>query len=345
MNSSIDTGKVVEVAAAVLLRSATGCADTHQERQQFLLAQRPLGKIWAGYWEFPGGKVEVGESARSALIRELREELGIEVAQAYPWLTRLFKYPHATVRIKFFRVTSWQGEPHPHEGQQFSWQVATLASSTPSVSPVLPANLPILRALALPPYYAISNASELGVDVYLRSLEHALSRGVRLIQIREKGWTERQLAELLERAQTLTRPYGAKVLLNENIALACAGGADGVHLTGQQLLQLNSRPDMPYCGASCHSIEELQRAELLGCDFAVLGPVLPTRSHPGAPHMGWSRFAELVRDVTIPVYALGGLGMADVYSAWLHGAHGVAMLRQAWVEMGSSGDSVSSATR
>src|SRR3954468_10434593 len=95
--------KRVEVAAAVLQR-ADG---------SFLLAQRPPGKVYAGYWEFPGGKVEPGERVDEALARELHEELGIRIAGSYPWLTRVFTYPHATVRLNFRRVTRWQNEPHP----------------------------------------------------------------------------------------------------------------------------------------------------------------------------------------------------------------------------------------
>ncbi len=103
---------MVEVAAAVIQR-ADG---------SFLLAQRPQGKVYAGYWEFPGGKVEAGERAAGALARELNEELGVVVETAYPWITRVFTYPHATVRLNFFRVTWWRGEPHPREHQAIAWQ-------------------------------------------------------------------------------------------------------------------------------------------------------------------------------------------------------------------------------
>jgi 8-oxo-dGTP diphosphatase len=86
---------VIEVVAAVL----------EQPDGTFLLAQRPTGKVYAGYWEFPGGKVEPGEAPAAALARELHEELGIEVRSAYPWLVRIYTYPHGTVRIRFYRVT------------------------------------------------------------------------------------------------------------------------------------------------------------------------------------------------------------------------------------------------
>lgn len=308
--------KTVEVAAAVLQRPDGS----------FLLAQRPADKIWAGYWEFPGGKVEAGESAHDALVRELREELGIDVVTAYPWLTRVFTYPHATVRLSFFRVTEWCGEMHPHEGQQFSWQHATEVA----VHPVLPANAPILRALQLPALYAISNAAELGVEEFLLRLEAALRGGLRLVQLREKDMSRDALSELAQRVIAMAHEQGAKVLLNGDVALAQQLGADGVQLTSRQLAELTERPSLDWCAASCHSTEELRRAQALGCDFVLLSPVLPTQSHPGAAHLGWQNFAAIAADSSIPVYALGGLSHEDMTSAWQHGAHGIALLRQAW---------------
>lgn len=312
MNNSVP--RIVEVAAAVL----------EKPDGSFLLAQRPADKIWAGYWEFPGGKVEAGESAHDALVRELQEELGIEVSCAYPWITRVFTYPHATVRLSFFRVTKWRGEPYPHEGQQFSWQRPDGAMA----SPILPANEPILRALALPHLYAISNAAELGVATYLQRLDVALKNGLRLVQLREKNMEAEALRELAARVVELAHAHRARVLVSGDAQLAVQVGADGVHLNSAQLDQ--PRPPLALCAASCHSMEELRRAEAIGCDFALLSPVLPTLSHPGAAHLGWERFGQIVSGASIPVYALGGLSHADMERAWQHGAHGIALLRQAW---------------
>lgn len=316
MNDSTEKNKIVEVAAAVLQRPDNS----------FLLAQRPPDKIWAGYWEFPGGKIESGETPCHALARELREELGITVEAAYPWITRVFAYPHATVRLNFFRVTAWSGVLHPHEGQQFAWQVG---GATP-VSPMLPANAPILRALELPALYAISNVQELGEVEFMRRLEVALHNGLRLVQLREKNYSREMLRELALKMLQLMRRHGARLIINADIALAREIGADGVQLTGAQLAELKSRPELDWCAASCHNVEELRRAEALGCDFALLSPVLPTKSHPGAPHLGWENFAAIAAGSSIPVYALGGLTHDDMQTAWQHGAHGIALLRQAW---------------
>lgn len=290
------------------------------------MAQRPPEKIWAGYWEFPGGKIEPGETPYHALVRELQEELGITVQTAYPWLTRIFSYPHATVRLHFFRVTSWSGELHPHEGQQFSWQHPTEVT----VDPILPANAPILRALELPTLYAISNASELGVEIFLNRLEARLGKGLRLIQLREKNLAQKELRDLAQRVVAMAHVQGAKVLLNGDVALAQEVGADGVHLTSNQLQELKLRPAIEWCAASCHNAEELRLANELGCDFALLSPVLPTQSHPGATCLGWENFATIAAGSAIPVYALGGMKLEDMHTAWKHGAHGISLLRQAW---------------
>ena len=336
--------KIIEVSAAVLQRPDG----------TFLLAQRPPGKIWAGYWEFPGGKIETGETPYHALVRELKEELGIAVQTAYPWLTRVFTYPHATVRLNFFRVTEWTGELHPHEGQQFSWQPSpTLALEEQLairlgpqagkslviprgerggllVDPILPANAPILRALELPTIYAISNAAELGIEPFMTSLQARLNEGLRLVQLREKDMARDELRELAQRVVELVHAHDGQVLLNGDVALAQEVGADGVQLTSTQLAELRQRPAVDWCAASCHSAEELRRAEALGCDFSLLSPVLPTKSHPDAPHLGWEKFAAIAAGSTIPVYALGGLKQEDMQTAWQRGAHGIALLRQAW---------------
>jgi 8-oxo-dGTP diphosphatase len=316
LNFEKEKNKIVEVAAAVLQRSDGS----------FLLAQRPPDKIWAGYWEFPGGKIEPGESPRHALVRELHEELGITVETAYPWVTRVYAYPHATVRLHFFRVMAWSGELHPHEGQQFAWQHLLNIN----VSPVLPANDPVLRALSLPTLYAISNVAELGEDEFMRRLEAALKKGLRLVQLREKNYSRESLRELALKMLPLIRSHDARLIINADIELCKEISADGVQLTAVQLSKLGERPGVDWCAASCHSVVELRHAEQLGCDFALLSPVLATQSHPGAPHLGWKKFSAIAADSSIPVYALGGLTHDDMHTAWQHGAHGISMLRQAW---------------
>ena len=306
----------LEVVAGILTR-ADG---------KVFLASRPEGRAYTGYWEFPGGKVEVDESLQDALARELHEELGIIVTAMQRWITRVFVYPHATVRLNFFRVTTWQGEPHPHEGQRFSWQ----SPDAVEVAPLLPANFPVLRALTLPPVYAISYATGLGIEVFLARLERALQQGLRLIQVRDKELDEAARLQLASAVVERAKPFGARVLVNGSVALARAAGADGVHLDAASLARLSERPEVDLLGASCHNAAELARAAEMGADFALLSPVLPTLTHPGAPTLGWESFSQWAAASPIPVYGLGGLTAADVGLAQSHGAHGVALLRAAW---------------
>jgi len=313
---SASTEKLTDVAVAVILKPSG----------EFLLACRPEGKPYAGYWEFPGGKVEPGERVEQALQRELREELGIEVEEAYPWVTQVFTYPHATVKLHFYRVLAWRGDPHPHEGQQLEWQRVDALH----VSPLLPANAPILRALSLPPVYAITQASELGVDAFMHRVELALNNGLRLIQVREKNLAAPQLASFAADIVSLAQRYDARVMINSDIDLARSTGAAGVQFNAAQLMRMQQRPDIALCGASCHDRRELDQAAQLGLDFVVLSPVMPTQSHPGADTLGWQRFTELIADSPLPVYALGGLDMDDLNTALEHGAHGIGMLRGAW---------------
>ena len=293
---------MIEVAAAVIQRPDGS----------FLLAQRPQGKVYAGYWEFPGGKIEAGEEASRALSRELHEELGIDVEHAWPWITRVFTYPHGTVRLHFFRVTAWKNDPHPREDQAIAWQ----RSDAAMVAPMLPANAPVLASLALPVEYAVTDASGMGSAEQLARLEKRLKEGLKLVQVREPGLKARD--DFTRQVIGLAHRYGCKVMTK-----APFPGADGLHVTAQELMKLQGKTQ--FTAASCHTREELERAMALELDFAVLGPV-----RDKSPALGWQRFREIAAGASIPVYAIGGLTRADLEDAWRAGAHGLAMIRGAW---------------
>jgi 8-oxo-dGTP diphosphatase len=335
--------KITDVAVAVFM----------QRDGSFLLASRPEGKPYAGYWEFPGGKIEVGEYVRDALIREIVEELNVVVEDCTPWFTFGMHYEHATVRLHTWRVTQWRDADaenvkgmHGMEGQQFAWQ--RLADIT--VAPTLAGCVPIFRALSLPTTYAITNASEIGVDAYLASLralsvaiDHSSKSASRtapngefrevtfppLIQVREKNLPRDALEKFAREVIAISREHQSRVLINSDIALAEKVGAAGVHLTSAQLAALHERPDVAWVGASVHTRDALELAAIRKCDFAVLGSVKATASHPGQTPMGWDAFTQLVRDTPIPVYAIGGMTREDLAQAMRCGAHGIAMQRAA----------------
>ena len=314
---------IVDVAVAILQRK--NAAGQHE----FLLASRPEGKGWAGWWEFPGGKIEAGESPEYALNRELKEELGIKPTITQQWITRRFDYPAThdaaakTVKLYFYFVDAWEGELRPHEGQQLSWQ----SPQNITVLPILPANTPIMKALALPPVYVITNLAEMGEQAFFASLESQLQRGLRLIQVREKQLTKDQFITFSRQVIELARAYDAKVLISEDIALARKLGAHGVHLPSQSLLMLKTKPEGLLVAASCHNPIELRHAEHLNLDFVVLSPVKSTLSHLKADPLGWQKFAALTENSTLPIYALGGMALSDLPLALSHGARGVAFQR------------------
>jgi 8-oxo-dGTP diphosphatase len=347
------TKPFIDVAAGLILRPDGA----------LLLAERPADKPWAGWWELPGGKIESGETTLQALARELKEELDIDVTEATPWVTYTHEYPKTTVRLAFCRVTGWTGEPAGIEGQKLAW-VDPRAALT--VGPLLPATEPPLRWLQLPDRYlitAIGSAANAGT--FMERLALALQRGIRLVQFREPAYMKESVEETyaaFQRVMQLCRRVGARCLVNSCHPESWWAQADGVHfraadarlhasstggLTADARLRATStdgsttdtgrrnRPvfangrEIPgLIAVSAHDAADLDVARALNADFAVLGHVLDTPSHPGEPGMGWLRFAALAGPAGLPVFAIGGQSEATLADARQHGAHGIAGIRR-----------------
>ena len=309
---------VVQVAAAAIFNPAG----------EVLLARRPPGTHQGGLWEFPGGKLEAGETPRQALSRELHEELDIHVQQCRPLIRLRHDYPDKSVLLDVWRVDGFSGVPRGCEGQAVEWvAVADLpARAFPA------ANLPILRAVALPPAYMITGPAEGDTGAWLTRLEARLAAGVNLVQLRAHELSTAALAGLARKATGLCRSAGATLLVNAPPGLAAQADIDGIHLTATQLRAARSRPvaRSTLLAASCHNAAELAQACHIGVDFAVLGPVQATASHPQATPLGWEQFRSLTETATLPVYALGGVGPADKETAWCHGGQGVAGIQAFW---------------
>ncbi len=297
---------------------------------EVLLAQRPAGKPYAGWWEFPGGKFEPGETAAQAIARELEEELGVSIQESTPWLVREHTYEHARVRLHFRRIKAFGGEPESREGQAFGWYDPTNAS----VSPLLPATVPLMRLLSLPEVYGISSAHLLGQTGFLAQLEPVLRDGLRMLQLREPGMPADQFESLFHAVHALCRQYGARLLVNSQHPQSFWALADGVHLRAADLAagfrredQTGWLTDRHWVAGSCHDAEQLEVAARAGADFAVLGPVQLTASHPGQAGIGWTGFEHSAGLAQLPVYAIGGMGSGDLAAALKSGAHGIAMIR------------------
>ena len=296
-------------------------------RGRVLLARRGEDSDLAGLWEFPGGKREPGETSEAALVRELQEELGIDVEVGDALIEVPQEYPGKRLRLEVRAIKRWKGTPRGREGQALTWVVPEKLSrySMPS------ADVPVVGALRQPDRYLVTPEPGTDAAAWRRSLRRALEDGIARVQLRTRSLAPAEGAALAREVTRECADAGVELLLNRDIALAAELGT-GVQLGSEQLAGLQSRPLPPGqpVGASCHDLADLRQAQALGCDFAVLGPLQETASHPGAPTLGWDGFVALREQVALPIYAIGGLAPDDLPVARGHGAQGVAAIRGLW---------------
>jgi 8-oxo-dGTP diphosphatase len=302
------------------------CGVLVDRQGRVLSAQRPEGKVAAGYWEFPGGKIEPGETAVAALARELHEELGVTVREARPLIRFRHAYTNREVILDTWLVTAFDGEPHSREGQALAW---LSRDELAGQNQVLPTVGPIARALTLPVDYVFTppQAGLESIRAGLSQLPSGALLRLRLPSLSDPDY-ERVTDELLPRCAAL----GLCLVLDRDPAQVQRLGAAGWHATASRLAGLSQRPLPPdlLCLASCHELEELAKARALGFDAAVLGPVRPTASHPGQPGIGWGGFAERIESLPLPVYAIGGVGPAQRDEAYAAYAQGIAGISAYW---------------
>ena len=316
------------------LSVAVGVIRDHRGR--VLISRRAAHRHQGERWEFPGGKVDAGESVEAALARELDEELGIQVLDTEPLIEIAHDYADRRVRLQV-RAVEWRGTPTGREGQPLRWLAPEALE--PAEFPV--ANRPIITALQLPRHYVISRDCDDPAE-WLMALDRTLAAGAAMIvfRVRLDAAARRALArEALARC----RAAGASLMINGTAAEVREIGAAGLHMNAAQLAACPSRP-LPAdyrVAASCHSPEALRQAAACGADFAVLSPVQPTASHPDAAPLGWDTFAQWVADATLPVYALGGLQPGDAAIARARGGQGAAGISGWWGQASASSSSPS----
>jgi 8-oxo-dGTP diphosphatase len=308
----------VHVAAAVI----------RGEDGRILIARRAEDKHQGGLWEFPGGKLEAGETAQSALARELQEELDILPLVSRPLIQVRHDYPLQQVLLDVWEVTAFSGTPRAVEGQPLAWV-------SPRQLPHYPfpaANLPIISAVRLPQHYLIT-PDDLSRRQLLGGVRAALAQGVRLIQLRAPAMFDPQYRDLAVDVQGLCAGK-AQLMLKGPLEWLGDFPAAGWHLTAEQLQKYAEQgrplPAERWLAASCHSAEELALAARIGADFVTLSPLQATATHPEAQPLGWSQATTLLQSFNQPCYLLGGLGPQHCEQAWQAGAQGVAGIRAFW---------------
>ncbi len=280
-----------------------------------LIAKRADHKLQGGRWEFPGGKLEAGETALAGLARELEEELGIVPQKTRPLIQIPYDYSEFEVLLDVHRVENFTGTPHARENQDFQWVDISRLDDFEFPD----ANVPIVRAIQLPSVYKIVDAVPKQFDA-------------KLIRVRKGDMSvdayQSIVGAVLYAAQALREAQSQNVII-DLMAMNDLSEYSGLHLTAIELHQFEQRPvpKNKLLGASLHTLEDVQQANKLQCDFATLSPVKHTSSHPDASPIGWERFAELIHTAHFPVYALGGMSQEDLETAWAHGAQGVAGIR------------------
>jgi 8-oxo-dGTP diphosphatase len=298
------------------------------DRNQVLISLRHKHSHQGGLWEFPGGKVESGETVQTALTRELNEELGISVTQGRPLISVRHKYPDKSVLLEVWLVSQFDGEVHGREGQAVRW----VSKSALADYDFPAANHPIITAVQLPDVYVITPEPQADQHQFLARLQRTLDTGIELVQLRAKSMNAQDYEVLAKECQHLCDRVGATLILNCPPELVQTLGAGGVHLTSQRLHEYRARPLSKrfLVAASCHNQVDLKQAMNIGVDFVVLAPVKPTSSHVGQKPLGWTDFGSLVKDVNCPVFALGGMMPGDRVKSFNYGGQGVAGITGFW---------------
>ncbi|MHB1544154.1 MAG: Nudix family hydrolase [Gammaproteobacteria bacterium] len=314
--TTVHTGDDLVPVVALCLKDGSG---------RILAQRRPPDRSWAGFWEFPGGKVQPGETSRAALGREIREELGIEIKGVEPLCRRVYRAQGLALSLDFFTARSFKGTPVGVEGQIIEW----LFPAELAARPWLPADRPIVTALALGQFCGVTpRLTRSDPDFIEAGFRESLAQGLHFILVRFEAGAGRSVSD---QAPLLAWARDRGLVL----ALEYVHGnpeSPVIHLQADQARKLDARPapDEILLGVSTHNEAEIKRAQVLSADYLFLGHVESTPSHPGQPDLGWDEWTRLAARSECPVYAIGGLGPADLTRARAAGAAGIAGIRAFW---------------
>lgn len=292
-----------------------------------LIAKRPDASHQGGLWEFPGGKVESGESLFAALKRELHEELAIDITMTEPLIKIRHDYGDKQVLLDVHKVLGFSGTPIGNEGQPVEW----VTPEDLHLYEFPAANRPIISAIKLPRRMLVTGDFVSAADCLSR-VEKALQSNIRLVQLRISD--TQLLLSVAESLSLLCANFNAQLQVNCSPELFALNNWPkvGLHLNARELMHCRQRPvagDI-LLGASCHNAEELAKAQRIGADYLLLSPIKSTLSHPGQVPLGWDTFSALIEPIAVPVYALGGMTEADLSEAIARGGQGIAAISEWW---------------
>jgi 8-oxo-dGTP diphosphatase len=335
------TGKMTDQANLNRIHVAVGVIYGADGR--ILVTRRAAGQHLGGMWEFPGGKVDPGETVNDALTRELWEELAIRPQTQLPLCRIVHNYPDKAVLLDVWKVTRFSGEPDPQEGQPLRW--LDVQELDPDDFPQ--ANRAIIRCLHLPDCLAIfqiPDAEELEAEE-TEKLRAVIARAPTgsLIRIRQNspyaGYPH-MAHGLIDVCTDICKSHKAGFILDlhtcdpvtiDHLSITpdLKNLIRGWHVNSSVLWQLRSRPvpDHLLFGASCHTLEDIRKAEALGADYLLVSPVKSTPSNPGAKTLGWQGLKEMSEKTHTAIYALGGMTHTDLETAQASGARGIAGVR------------------
>lgn len=298
------------------------------DKKQVLISKRKANQHLAGFWEFPGGKVEKDEDIQSALRRELHEELAIDIKSSSQLTTVSYDYQDKKVFLDIWQVDEWNGKPESKEGQEFTWVDIDKLNQYKFPE----ANLHIVNTLSLSSIYLVSPKTYNKIDEFMTTVEQCFKAGIKLFQLRLESRKEPEYPQLISKLILLTEKHCVKFIINQDLSIINKYKVDGVHLKSEQLFEFDKRPiDEEFIlGASCHNERELVQAKKLKVNYAFLSPVKKTQSHPESTPLGWENFKSLSSKVNFPLFALGGMRPDDLHIAKANNAHGIAMISAVW---------------
>lgn len=304
------TAAVIEVGVAIV-------QDTDG---RVLMAERRMNQLSPGFWELPGGKVELGETPAAAARRELFEETGLETGFSEPFAIHLHRFPTRLVRLNLFRMPHRSGTAVGREGQRVAW----VDPVAPAVGPILPSNMRVMSLLGLPPTIYSTRPNAEGCEHAIVAARRSSGGDNRCaVLLRRSGAAPGQRLGFARRLAAALPGGQSQVWISGTASEAVQAGSGVLHSPVEVLRRATTRPATFLWAVSCHDEADLARAQMLGADIAIVSRQDARTSHQPSGSFGWEAFGRLAAKARLPVYAQGALNPSDCSRARAAGAAGI----------------------